>query len=97
MSVECLNNGSGEVVYKFNGRMNLDKCTKCEDKIETTIQGAKKVIFDLANVDFVSSAFLRLCGRAAAKVIPGNFRIINVKPIVNKVFKISGLSDYVDC
>jgi anti-anti-sigma factor len=52
---------------------------------------ALKIIFDLEQVDYVASAFLRLCLIAVKGVGERNFIIINTEPEVMKVFKIAGL------
>jgi len=50
-----------------------------------------KVVFDLAKVDYISSAFIRLCISAAKTVGEGNFSIINTAADVRKVFKVAHL------
>jgi len=50
-----------------------------------------QIIFDLEQVDYVSSAFMRLCLLAAKQVRQGKFRIVNTKPQVMKVFKVASL------
>jgi anti-anti-sigma factor len=52
-----------------------------------------RIIFDLGQVDYVSSGFLRLCLQAAKQVQQGSFRIVNTKPEVMKVFKVAGLDE----
>lgn len=50
-----------------------------------------KVIFDLEKVEYIASAFLRICLAIAKNLTPGNFSIINTSPEVKKTFKIAGL------
>jgi anti-anti-sigma factor len=50
-----------------------------------------KIVFDLGGVEYVASAFLRLCLSAAKSVESGNFSIINTGPQIMKVYKIAGL------
>lgn len=50
-----------------------------------------KVIFDLEKVEYIASAFLRICLSIAKNLNPGNFSIINTSPEVKKIFKIAGL------
>jgi anti-anti-sigma factor len=49
------------------------------------------ICFDLSEVDYISSSFLRLCISSAKDVKKGNFSIINTGPEIMKVFKIAGL------
>lgn len=53
--------------------------------------GNISVIFDLNNVYYISSTFLRLCMSSARDIKKGNFSIINTDPEIMKVFKIAGL------
>jgi len=48
-------------------------------------------VFDMKGVEYVSSAFLRLCLSAAKQTREGGFSIINTEPQIMKVFKIAGL------
>jgi anti-anti-sigma factor len=48
------------------------------------------VVFDLAEVDYVSSAFLRLCLQVGKQKGPGQLSLVHVKPQVLKVLKIAG-------
>ena len=58
----------------------------------TAVTGASTpVIFDLDGVDFVSSAFLRLCIYAQRQAGDHGFQIVHVGPYVKRVFKIAGL------
>ncbi len=70
---------------------------KHEDVFTTIIQNNKekferiKLVFDLKNVGFVSSSFMRICLKYAKKVQSENFEIINTSLIIKKTFKIAGL------
>ena len=50
-----------------------------------------KVVFDLKKVDFISSAFIRICMMVFAKVKTGNLILQNTNPFIKKTIKISGL------
>jgi anti-anti-sigma factor len=53
------------------------------------------VVFDLAGVDFVASAFLRLCLMVQQKAAGHQLTLVNVSPPIKKVFKIAGLDKLV--
>lgn len=53
-----------------------------------------RAVFDLKNVDYVSSAFFRICLGTAKQVRQGNFRIINARPAITQLFKIAGLDEF---
>jgi len=52
-----------------------------------------QVVFDLKAVDFISSAFIRICILVAAKVKAGNLTLQNASPLIKKTIKISGLEN----
>jgi anti-anti-sigma factor len=52
-----------------------------------------KVVFDLKEVDYISSSFIRTCVSVSKQLEPGNFSIINCEPFVKKTFKIVGLDE----
>jgi anti-anti-sigma factor len=57
--------------------------------------GPPFIEFDLAEVDFISSAFLRLCLQAAKMSGGGTFRIIHTSPAVKKLFVVAGLEQLI--
>ena len=85
---------NGKLIYRFTGRMDTINCNEAEKGV---LDGVEKhqgqVIFDLREVDYIASSFLRLCGKVVNQVKVGNFAIVNVAPPVKKVFKIVGLAD----
>jgi anti-anti-sigma factor len=62
-------------------------------RTEASPSRISEIIFDLDQVDYVSSGFLRLCLQAAKQVQQGRFRVVNTKPQVMKVFKVAYLDE----
>lgn len=81
------------LIVRFTGCMDTVKCAEMEAEVLAALADAiqQPIVFDLDGVDFVSSAFLRLCILAQRRVGDYGFRIINVCPMVKRVFKIAGL------
>lgn len=46
--------------------------------------------FDLAEVDYIASAFIHICVQHAKIAGPGKFSIVNCQPFVKKTLKIAG-------
>jgi anti-sigma B factor antagonist len=83
----------GKFVCHFEGRLDTAKCQEFEAQVQAALQATQApVVFDLAGVDYISSAFLRLCLAAYKQVGPGRFSIVNVQPMVKKVLMISNLA-----
>ncbi|MFZ2657541.1 MAG: STAS domain-containing protein [Victivallales bacterium] len=82
----------GKYVFKFEGRMDTSACSVIEKEVDGQVgKAGQPVVFDLKNVDFVSSAFLRFCISAAKKTGAGKFQVTNASPQIKKVFKIAGM------
>ncbi len=77
----------------FGERLDTASCTEFQDKLYEAIAESKDaaVIFDMQRVDYVASMFLGICIKAYKKKGADKFSLINVKPNVKKVFKITGL------
>jgi anti-anti-sigma factor len=73
----------------FSGKLDTTVSMAIDADLQTRAADASTpVVFDLAHVNYVSSAFLRLCVNMAKRT-PG-FSVIHVDPSVKKVFKIAG-------
>ncbi len=82
----------------FNGRMDTLAVQKISEIIQINLpvkdgKSNDMIIFDLQNVDYISSSFIRICVSVAKQARPGQFSIINCQPFIKKTFKISGLDD----
>ena len=74
----------------FHGSINSQNSEEIGKTIFDKIDGKDKVVFDFNDVDFISSAGLRIilkCGKAI-----NNFEVINVKPEVYEVFDMTGFT-----
>jgi len=81
----------------FQGRLGADNADTLSNKITKEINSQDnddlKVTFDLQNVDYIASSFIRICVTTAKQLDEGNFSIINTNPMIKKVFKIAGLDE----
>ncbi len=81
-----------QFVIRFKGPMDSARCDEIgPDTRAQLAQPDQAVVFDLSGVDFVSSAFLSLCVYAARQAGDHGFQVVNVCPMVKRVFKIAGL------
>jgi anti-anti-sigma factor len=51
------------------------------------------MVFDLKDVDYIASSFIRICVSHAKQAGAGRFSIANCQPFIKKTFKISGLDE----
>lgn len=80
------------VVLRFEGRMDTAMCEQIEAAVRAaTTRPSNPIAFDLGAVDFISSAFLRLCVYAWQQAGRDGFQIVHANPGAKRVFKIAGL------
>lgn len=93
MTIEKKLNGT-ELVMTFNGRMDTSTAPQFEAEIKSGLDGVEKLILDFENLEYVSSAGLRVI-LAAQKAMnqKGEMVIRNVSEVIAEVFEITGFVD----
>ena len=71
----------------------VDTITSPELEAAVVLDGIEELVFDLAQVDYISSAGLRVLLSAQKKMAGKSMKIANAKPAVKEVFDITGFSD----
>ena len=71
----------------------VDTITSPELEAAVVLDGVEELVFDLAQVDYISSAGLRVLLSAQKKMAGKSMKIANSKPAVKEVFDITGFSD----
>ena len=71
----------------------VDTITAPELEAAIVLDGVEELVFDLAQVDYISSAGLRVLLSAQKKMAGKSMKIANAKPAVKEVFDITGFSD----
>ena len=71
----------------------VDTITSPELEAAIMLDGVEELVFDLAQVDYISSAGLRVLLSAQKKMAAKSMKITNAKPAVKEVFDITGFSD----
>ncbi|MBN1338674.1 MAG: STAS domain-containing protein [Bacteroidales bacterium] len=96
------NNRDNELICKLSGKMSADISISVLNMIQAKIDEfstakndmeSLRIAFDLEQVDYIASSFIRICVATAKQMSPGNFRIINTSPLIKKTFKIAGLDE----
>jgi stage II sporulation protein AA (anti-sigma F factor antagonist) len=85
----------GKIILKFENRLDTVACSAVEGEVLAQLEkNQAPVVFDIGRVDFVSSAFLRICIMAAKRAGEGNFKVAHAAPQIKKVFKIAGMDQF---
>jgi anti-anti-sigma factor len=85
---------NGDLTFVFTGQLDTNACLGLWEQIELRLKAlTSRAFFDMGGVEFVSSAFIRICLQTARLVPKGKFSLIRVPPIVKRTFKIAGLDE----
>ena len=92
------NEESKAITATFVGRLDTLAVQKLSEIVQVNLpmkegKSEDKIIFDLREVDYISSSFIRICVSIAKQAGPGQFSIIHSQPFIKKTFKISGLDE----
>ena len=71
----------------------VDTITSPELEAAIVLDGVEELVFDLSQVDYISSAGLRVLLSAQKKMATKSMKIANAKPAVKEVCDITGFSD----
>lgn len=87
-------NGSS-LTIKVEGRLDTITAPKLEAELKSSISGMTELTFDFAELEYISSAGLRVL-LSAQKVMKkqGNMVVRNVNPTVMEIFEVTGFSDF---
>lgn len=87
-------NENNVVSVALSGRLDTTTAPAFESKLSEFITTANELVLDFSNLDYVSSAGLRVLLSAQKEMNKhGNMKLTNVKEEVMEVFEITGFSD----
>lgn len=85
--MEIEKSGKEEVVLKLKGRLDTVSAPKLESEIDEL--QCKSLVLDLQELEYTSSAGLRIFLKASKK-LNGNIRIINISDEVRVIINMTG-------
>lgn len=87
-------NGSA-LTIKVEGRLDTITAPKLEAELKSSISGVTTLTFDFSNLEYISSAGLRVL-LSAQKVMKrqGSMVVRNVNSTVMEIFEVTGFSDF---
>lgn len=80
------------------GRIDTTTAPQLEEKILAEIDGVENLVLDFKELEYISSAGLRLLLLLKKKMnaTGGTFKILNVNDFVMEVFEMTGFKDILD-
>lgn len=93
MEIKKVKNGT-ELNLAVEGRLDTTTAPQLEAELKQNISGVETLVLDFANLEYLSSAGLRVL-LAAQKVMnkQGEMVIRNVNETIAEIFEITGFSD----
>ena len=93
MTIQKTQEGS-KLTVALEGRLDTTTAPQLEGELRSSVTGITDLVFDLAELSYVSSAGLRVL-LSAQKVMnkQGNMLIRNVSPDIMEIFDVTGFVD----
>ena len=93
MTIEIKKNVD-ELVLEITGRVDTITAPALDKTINENLEGLKTLILDLKNLEYISSAGLRVLLSAQKKMQQvGVMKVVNVCELVMEVFEMTGFAD----
>jgi len=83
-----------KLVLTVEGRLDTTTAPELESVIKTSLEGIEELVFDFAELEYISSAGLRVL-LSAQKVMnaQGTMVVKNISETVDEIFEVTGFSD----
>ena len=93
MTITKTLNGT-ELTVALEGRLDTVTAPELENELKASLEGVTKLVIDLAALEYISSAGLRVL-LSAQKVMnkQGKMIVIRVNETVMEIFEVTGFSD----
>ena len=88
----------GIKIFRLKGRLDSNTSQGLEDELFRAISdGSKKIIVDFENLDYISSAGLRVVFQAKKALLREDGRVIlcSMQKYTRKIFKTTGIDNFV--
>ena len=93
MMIEKLSTDTG-ITLKIIGRLDTTTAPELEATVDGCIAGLKELVMDCSELEYVSSAGLRVILKAQKLMnTQGSMKVTNVNETIMEVFEITGFAD----
>lgn len=93
MTIEIKRN-TEETVIKIAGRLDTTTAPALDKTINEDVSGVKNLVLDIKELEYISSAGLRVLLSAQKKMQKiGSMKVVNVCEAVMEVFEMTGFAD----
>ncbi|MBO4460962.1 MAG: STAS domain-containing protein [Clostridiales bacterium] len=83
-----------KALYQLEGRLDTVTSPDLENALKENIESLEELVLDFANLEYISSAGLRVL-LAAHKIVSknGQMKLTNVNSTIMEIFDVTGFSD----
>lgn len=83
-----------KLTFALEGRLDTVTSPELESAVKDSLDGVKELIMDFENLEYISSAGLRVLLSAQKTMMQqGSMKVINVNDIVMEIFDVTGFGD----
>ena len=83
-----------KVVLAIGGRLDTTTAPELEKELETLLSEVKELVFDMSELEYISSAGLRVLLKAQKTMnTQGNMKVTHANESIMEVFEITGFLD----
>lgn len=83
------------LTIEINGRVDASTSPILEEEIKNSAAGVKKLVLDFQNVEYISSAGLRVLLKSQKMMMKqGQMVVANASETIREVFELTGFMDY---
>ena len=84
----------GKVILNVSGRLDTLTAPELEKELDIVLTDAKELVFDMEELEYISSAGLRVLLKAQKTMnAQGSMKVSNVNESIMEVFEITGFLD----
>ena len=88
------NTENGKTVFTLEGRLDTVTAPELEQTLKESLDGVGELVFDLKDLEYISSAGLRVLLMAQkAMAGKGDMKVKNPNEIVSEVFEVTGFTE----
>ena len=86
--------GEGKALFTLEGRLDTATAPELEAALKEALDGVSELTLDLAQMDYISSAGLRVL-LSAQKIMnrQGEMKLLHVQETIMEIFEVTGFSD----
>ena len=88
---------NGAATFLLEGRLDTATAPELESELKSSLGGVSKLTFDMKDLEYVSSAGLRVL-LSAQKIMnaQGEMKVCHVSETIMEIFEVTGFSDILD-